>query len=85
MVSVILNFVVQVAEQITQSSDQVKRRLIAQLTNDISRALQKLVKDFSGTAISTFFVLPAAGVFPIILVLYLNYSDCGILSFRSSL
>ena len=35
-------------------------------------AFQKLLKFFNGTAISTFFVLPAAGVFPVILILDLN-------------
>ena len=37
-------------------------RLISQLIIDISRVLQKLLKYFNGTAISTFFVLPAAGL-----------------------
>ena len=60
-------------------------RLISQLINDISRVLQKLLKYFNGTAISTSFVLPAAGVFPVILILNLNDSDCVILSFGSSL
>ena len=32
-----------------------------------------------------FFVLPLAGVFPVILILDLNDSDCVILSFGSSL
>ena len=60
-------------------------RLISQLINDISRVLQKLLKCFNGTAILTSFVLPAAGVFPVILVLYLTDSDSVILSFGSSL
>ena len=60
-------------------------RLISQLINDISRVVQKLLKYINGTAVSTYFVLPAAGVFPVILVLYLNDSDCVVLSFGSSL
>ena len=54
----------------TQSLDQVKMRLILQLINDISRVLQKLLKYFNGTAISTFFVL---------------LLNCAKLSFESSL
>ena len=40
-VSAILNFVAQVTEEITQFSDQLKVTLISQLTNGISRVLQK--------------------------------------------
>ena len=47
--------------------------------------LQKLLKYFNGTAILTLFVLPAKGVFPAILIFYLNDSDCVILPFGSSL
>ena len=43
------------------------------------------LKYFNGTAILTSFVLPSAGVFPVILILYLNYSDSVILSFGISL
>ena len=43
-------------------------RLISQLINGISRVSQKLLKYFNGTAISTSFVLPAAGVFPVFLI-----------------
>ena len=50
-------------------------RLISQLTKDISRVFQKLRKYFNGTAISTFFVLPSAGVFLVILILDLNDSE----------
>ena len=39
----------------TQSSAQAKIRLISQLINAISRALQKLFRHFSGTPISVFF------------------------------
>ena len=45
----------------------------------------KLLKYFHGTIISTSFVLPAAGDFPVIYILDLNDSDCVILSFGSSL
>ena len=71
----ILNFVAPVAEVITQSSDQSKMRLISQLINSISRVLQKLLKYFNGSANSTSFVLPAAGIFPVVLILNLNDSD----------
>ena len=47
-------------------------RLILQLIKGISRVLQKLLKYFNGIAILTFFVLPSAGFFPIILILDLN-------------
>ena len=50
-------------------------RLISQLINSISRVLQKLLKYFNGTAISTSFVLPSAGVVPVIFILDLNYSE----------
>ena len=60
-------------------------RLISQLINDISRILQKLLKYINSTAVLTSFVFPAAGVFPVILILYLNDSDSVIVSFGSSL
>ena len=41
----------------TQFSDHIKTRFIAQLTNGISSVLQKFLKCFNGTAISTSFVL----------------------------
>ena len=68
----ILNFAIPVAEEITQSSDQVKMRLISQLINGISRVLQKLLKYFNDTAISTSFVFLAARDFPVVLVLCVN-------------
>ena len=71
--SVILNFVVSITEEITESLDQVKMRLILQLINGISRVFQILFKYFNGIAISTSFALPGAGVFPVILILNLNY------------
>ena len=40
---------------ITQFSDQVKIRFISQLINGISNVLQKLLKCFNGTTISTSF------------------------------
>ena len=49
-----------------QSLDHVKTRLTSQLINGISSVLQKLLKYFKGTIISTSFALPAAGVFPVI-------------------
>ena len=70
---------------ITQSLDLVKIRLTSQLIKGISRVLQKLIKYFNGTIISTSFVLPASGVFPIILILDLNNSESDKLSFGSSL
>ena len=60
-------------------------RLTSQLINGISRVFQKLLKYFNGTIISTFFVLPSAGVFPVIFILDLNDSECAKLSFGSSL
>ena len=72
-------FVFPVAEETAQFSDQVKMRLISQLIKGISRVLKKLLKSFSGTAILTSFVLPAAGIFPVILILNLNDSECTIL------
>ena len=79
---VILNFVAPAAEGTTQSLNQVK---ISELIYDISRVLQKLLKYFNGTAISTSFLLTAAGAFPVILILNLKHSDGVILSFASSL
>ena len=59
--------------------------LTSQLLNSISRVLQKLLKYLNGTIISTFFSLPAAGVFPVIFILDLNDSESANLSFGSSL
>ena len=83
--SVILNFFAPVVEEITQSPDQDKKRLILQLIKGISRVHQKLLKYFKGTAILTSFLIPAAGVFPVILLLNVNDSDSTILSFGSSI
>ena len=43
-VLVIANFVAPIAEEITQSADQVRMRLISQLIKTISRVSQKLLK-----------------------------------------
>ena len=44
-----------------QVDNHVKMKLISQLIKGISRVLQKLLKYFNGTVISTIFLLPAAG------------------------
>ena len=44
------------------------------------RMSQKLLKYFNGTAISISFVLPSAGVLPVILTLNLNDSESGIVT-----
>ena len=49
------------------------------------KLLQNLLKYFNGTTISTFFLFPLLGVFPVILILDLNDSDFVLLSFGSSL
>ena len=67
-----------------QSLDEGKMKLTSQLINGTSRVLQKLLKYFNGPAILTCFVSPAAGVFPVIFILDLNYSDCVIVSLVSS-
>ena len=61
----------------------LKMRLISQLINGISRILQKLLQYFNGTAISTSFALPSAGVFPVIFILDLNDSESIELLFGS--
>ena len=83
--SVISNSVIPTAEEITHFLDQVKLRLISKLINGFSRILQKLLKYFNGTAVLTCFVLPAAGDFPVILILHFKDSDCVTLSFGSYL
>ena len=60
---VISNFVASVTLEITQSTDQVRIRLLSQLIKQISRVLQKLLKYFTSTAILTSFALSAAGSF----------------------
>ena len=82
--SVILNFVSQVAEEKTPVDDHVKTILTSQLISGISRVLQKWLKYFNGITPSKSFVFPAAGVFPVIFTLDLNDSDCVMLSLGSS-
>ena len=77
----IANLPIPVGLVITQVDDHVKMRLNSQFINEISRVLQKLLKYFNFTIISTFFVLRSAGVFPVIFILDLNNSK----SFDSSL
>ena len=60
-------------------------RLTSQLINDISRVVQKLLKYFNGTIISTSFSLPVAAAFSVIFTLDLNDSESAKLSFGSSL
>ena len=50
----LLQILFPTTEEITQSSDQVKIRLISQLFKYIPRVLQTLRKNFNGTDISTF-------------------------------
>ena len=59
---------------ITQFSDPVKISSTSQLIKGISRVLQKILKYFSGTIISTFSVSPSSLVLPIIFDLKLNES-----------
>ena len=64
--SVIANLSASVELVIAQVDDHVKMRLISQLSNSISRILQKSLKYFNGKIISTSFVLLLALVFPVI-------------------
>ena len=57
---------------VMQFESQVNMRFISQLISGNSRAFEKLLKYFNGTAISTSFVLSALGVLPVILALNLN-------------
>ena len=52
-----------------QFSDQVKIRFISQLISGISNVLQKLLKCFSGTTISTSFSVLLPCNLPVMLVL----------------
>ena len=72
---VIVNLSSPVSLVITQVDDHVKKRLTSQLINGILRVLQKLLKYFNGTIISTSFILPPAGVLPVIFTLDLNVSE----------
>ena len=84
-VSVILNFPLPVELVKAQLGDHVKIKLTSQLIYGISRVLQKLLKYFNGTIISTSFSLPSSGVFPVIFILDLNDLEFAKLSFGSSL
>ena len=70
---------------ITQVDDHVKIKLTLQLIKGISRVLQKLLRYFNGTIISTSFSLPGAEVFPVIFILDLNNFKFSKLSFGLSL
>ena len=74
-VPVILNFPSPRELIITQFVDHIKFELTPQLIKGISRVLQKLLKYFNGTIISTSFPLPLSGVFPVIFILDLNDSE----------
>ena len=50
-----------------------------------SRVLQKLLKYFNGTAISTFIALPSRGVLPVSLTLNSNNLESFMVAFGSSL
>ena len=58
---------------ITEFLDQVKISSISQLIKGISRVLQKLLRYFSGTIISTL-IIPSLLVWPVNLFLKLNES-----------
>ena len=83
--SVIANLPAPVELVITRVDDHVKMRLTSQLTNGISMVFQNLLKYFNGTIISTSFVLPLAGVFPVTFILDLNNSESAKFLFDSSL
>ena len=61
-----------------------KKILTSELINGISRDHRKLLKYFTDIIVSTSFVLPPAGVLPIIFNLDLNDSESAKLSFGSS-
>ena len=82
---VILNFPSPLELVITQFDDHIKFSLTSQLIKGISRVLQKLLKYFNGTIISTSFSLPLLGVFPVIFILDLNDLEFAKLSFGSFL
>ena len=58
-----LNFSLPVELVITQNDNHVKMKFTPQLTNGVSRVLEKLLKYFNGIIISLSFVLPSAGTF----------------------
>ena len=58
----------------TQFADHVKISSTSQLIKGISKVVQKLLKYFNGTIISTSCILPSSQVWPVIFVLKLNES-----------
>ena len=60
-------------------------RLISQLITRISRFLQNVFKHFNGTTILTRFILPSAGILPVIFVSDFNDSESAQLTFGLSL
>ena len=56
------NVLAPVKVVMTQFSDKISMKFISQLISGISSVLQKLSKYFNRTVISTFLILPAAGV-----------------------
>lgn len=54
-----------------QYAVQVNIRFISELISGISKILEKLLKYFRGTSISTSLVLPLTGALPVIFVLNL--------------
>ena len=74
-VSVIVNLPWPVELVIIQVDDHVQKRLTSQLNNGIWRVLQELLKYFNGTINLKSFVLPPAGVLPVIFTLDLNDLD----------
>ena len=71
----IVNVLAPVELVITQVADHVKMRLTSQLFNGFSGVLQKLLKYFNGTIISTSSVLPPASAFTFIFTLESNDSE----------
>ena len=84
-ISGIANVLAPVELVMTQVYDYVKKKLISQLINGISTILQKLLNYFNGTAILTSFVLPSAGIHPVIFILDLNDSEPAKFAFSTSL
>ena len=85
LVSIIVNVPGPVESIITQFTNHVRTRVISKLIKGISNVLQKLLKYFNSTAISTSFVLPAVGFLPVIFPLNLNDSESVIVAFGSYL
>ena len=83
--SVIAKFPSPIELVITQFFDHVSISFTSQFIIGISRLLQKLLKYFNGTNISTSFVLPSTEVFLVLFTLYLNDSEFAKLTLGSSL